>query len=104
MRADRGLSARGTCEDGEGEILCIGVGDPVQRHLEGRSAKKGFWTRAVFFVTRQQGALNEAHAQYLDARLVELAHAARRMPTDKQDPAYSIHFKYGPSAKPSTDR
>ena len=44
------------------------------------------WRRiCVFFVTRQQGALNKAHMQYLDARQVELALAAKRMPLDTQN-------------------
>lgn len=75
----------GPREDGEGDMLYIGEGDPVRPRLESHYAKKDFWTRAVFFVTSQQGELNKAHVQYLEARLVEQAHAAKRMSLDNQN-------------------
>lgn len=75
----------GPREDAEGEMLYIGEGNPVRPRLESHYAQKDFWTRAVFFVASQQGALNKAHVQYLEARLVELAHAAKRMPLDNQN-------------------
>lgn len=40
----------GPSEDGEGERLYVGEGDPVRERLESHYAKKDFWTRAVFFV------------------------------------------------------
>ena len=71
----------GPREDGEGEKLYIGEGDPVRERLESHYAKKDFWTRAVFFVAGP-GQLNKAHVQYLEARLIQLAKAARRMALD----------------------
>lgn len=75
----------GPREDGEGELLYIGEGDPVRPRLESHFSQKDFWNRGVFFVTGQEGALNKAHVQYLEARLIELAHAAKRMELDNQN-------------------
>ena len=36
-------------------------------------------------MTGQEGALNKAHVQYLEARLIELANAAKRMSLDNQN-------------------
>ncbi|MBU4152374.1 MAG: GIY-YIG nuclease family protein [Proteobacteria bacterium] len=75
----------GPQEDGEGELLYIGEGDPIRPRLESHFSNKDFWNRGVFFVTGQTGALNKAHVQYLEARLIELAHAAKRMVLDNQN-------------------
>ena len=69
----------GPQDDGDGETIYIGEGDPVRPRLENHHANKDFWTRAVFFVA-SSGKLNKAHVQYLEARLVNLALAAKRMP------------------------
>lgn len=66
-------------------MLYIGEGDPIRPRLENHFSKKDFWNRAVFFVTGQEGALNKAHVQYLEARLIELANAAKRMSLDNQN-------------------
>lgn len=71
----------GPREDGEGEKLYIGEGDPVRPRLEAHYAQKDFWNRAVFFVAGQ-GQLNKAHVQFLESRLIQLAKSARRMPLD----------------------
>jgi hypothetical protein len=70
----------GPRDDGEGDKLYIGEGDPVRDRLESHYGKKDFWTRAVFIVA--PGQLNKAHVQYLEARLILLAKAARRMTLD----------------------
>ena len=64
--------------DGEGETIYIGEGDPVRPRLEDHFAKKDFWARAVFFVAGM-GQLNKAHVQFLEARLVALAKAAKQV-------------------------
>ena len=71
----------GPRDDGEGEKLYIGEGDPVRDRLESHYAKKDFWTHAVFFVAGQ-GQLNKAHVQLLEARLIQLATVAKRMTLD----------------------
>lgn len=71
----------GPREDGEGEKLYIGEGDPVRPRLESHYAQKDFWNRAVFFVAGQ-GQLNKAHVQFLESRLIQLAKAAKRLPLD----------------------
>lgn len=70
----------GPREDGEGEMLYVGEGDPVRPRLESHYAQKDFWNRAVCFVA--PGQLNKAHVQFLEANLVRLAKAAKRVPLD----------------------
>ena len=71
----------GPREDGEGEMPYIGEGDPIRPRLESHYAQKDFWSRAVCFVAAP-GQLNKAHAQFLEANLVRLAQAAKRLPLD----------------------
>lgn len=71
----------GPRNDGDGEMLYIGEGDPVRPRLENHYASKDFWTRAVFFVAGT-GQLNKAHVQYLEAQLVTRAKTAKRVPLE----------------------
>jgi len=68
--------------DGEGEMLYVGEGDPIRPRLESHYAQKDFWTRAIGFTTTTAGQLNKAHVQFLEARLIALAKAAKRLPLD----------------------
>ena len=67
--------------DGEGDLLYVGEGDPIRPRLESHYAQKDFWTRAIGFVA-VGGLLNKAHVQFLEARLIALARAAKRVPLD----------------------
>lgn len=67
----------GPAAAGELPVVYVGEGDPVRPRLEQHATKKDFWTSAVIF-TGTDGALNKAHVQYLEARLLELAREARR--------------------------
>lgn len=71
----------GPREDGDGEKIYVGEGDPVYHRMEAHYATKDFWTRAVFFVAGP-GQLNKAHVQYLEAQLIQRARSAKRMPLD----------------------
>lgn len=71
----------GPRDDGDGEMLYVGEGDPIRPRLESHHAQKDFWTRAVCFVA-VPGRLNKAHVQFLEAHLIRLAQAAKRMPLD----------------------
>ena len=71
----------GPREDGEGDMLYVGEGDPIRPRLESHYAQKDFWTRAVCFVAAP-GQLNKAHVQFLESNLVRLAKAAKRLPLD----------------------
>ena len=71
----------GPREDGEGEMLYIGEGDPIRPRLESHYAQKDFWNRAVCFVAAP-GQLNKAHVQFLESQLIRLAKAAKRLPLD----------------------
>lgn len=61
--------------------IYIGEGDPVKDRLNQHYSKKDFWDWAVFFVTKDN-SLNKAHVQHLEARLLELAHAAKQCKLD----------------------
>ena len=61
--------------------IYIGEGDPVKDRLNQHYSKKDFWDWAVFFVTKDN-SLNKAHVQHLEARLLELAHAAKQCKVD----------------------
>lgn len=53
----------GPREDGEGDRLYIGEGDPIKPRLAAHhsgTAQKDFWTRAICFVSMGQG-LNKPH-------------------------------------------
>jgi hypothetical protein len=71
----------GPSDDGEGQRLYVGEGDPIRPRLEAHYANKDFWTLAVCFVAAP-GQLNKAHVQYLEANLVALARDAKRTPLD----------------------
>jgi len=61
--------------------IYIGEGDPVKDRLNQHYSKKDFWDWAVFFVSKDN-SLNKAHVQHLEARLLELAHAAKQCKVD----------------------
>lgn len=71
----------GPREDGEGDMLYVGEGDPIRPRLESHYAQKDFWTRAVCFVATA-GQLNKAHVQFLESNLVRLAKLAKRLSLD----------------------
>ncbi len=62
--------------------LYIGEGDPIMPRLLDHLAKKDFWTRVVFFTTKDE-SLHKAHIQYLEARLTQIA--ARNKIVDLQN-------------------
>ncbi len=77
----------GPREDGEGDRLYIGEGDPIKPRLathHSGNAQKDFWTRAICFVSMGQG-LNKAHVQFLEAKLIRLAKQAKRVPLDVEN-------------------
>jgi Domain of unknown function (DUF4357) len=73
----------GPSEEGELPTIYIGEGDPVKARLESHYAKKDFWTRVIFFVSKD-GSLNKAHIQYLESRLIVLAKEAKRARLDNE--------------------
>jgi hypothetical protein len=77
----------GPREDGEGDRLYIGEGDPIKprlaTHHSGKD-QKDFWTRAICFVSMGQW-LNKAHVQFLEANLIRLAKQAKRVPLDVEN-------------------
>lgn len=71
----------GPQDDGDGDKLYIGEGDPIRPRLESHYAHKDFWTNAVCFVAAS-GQLNKAHVQFLESNLVRLALIAKRVPLE----------------------
>jgi Domain of unknown function (DUF4357) len=77
----------GPREDGEGDRLYIGEGDPIKPRLSAHHSgqqQKDFWTKAICFVSVGQ-ALNKAHVQFLEANLIRLAKQAKRVPLDVEN-------------------
>jgi hypothetical protein len=61
----------------------IGEGDPIRPRLELHANAKDFWATCVAFVSNGT-SLNKADVQHLEARLVEVAGAARRCTLDNK--------------------
>ena len=82
----------GPSETGQLPRVYVGEGDGVLSRLDQHARQKDFWTHAAVFTSKDQN-LNKAHVQYLEARLVELAAAAKRAELDNgnvpQRPALS---------------
>lgn len=68
----------GPVEDGMGESLYIGEADPFRDRVQHHLANKDFWTHLIFF-TGSSDQLNKTHVKFLEARLVQLATAAKRV-------------------------
>lgn len=71
----------GPREDSGLPRVYVGEGDPIRPRLEQHASKKDFWTSCIAFTSKDEN-LNKAHVQYLEARLVELANAAKRCELD----------------------
>jgi hypothetical protein len=74
----------GPREDGDGEQLYVGEGDPVKPRLDSHYASKDFWNRAVFFISTGS-PLNKAHVQFLESRLISLANEAKRLTLENRN-------------------
>lgn len=70
----------GPADDG-GMLVYVGEADELRKRLDQHHAGKDFWTRAIAF-TSKDVALNKAHVRYLEARLIGLARAAKRVSLD----------------------
>ena len=71
----------GPGESGDLPRVYVGEGDGVLPRLDQHAKSKDFWTHAVVFTSKDQ-YLNKAHVQFLEARLVALAAAAKRCELD----------------------
>ena len=60
--------------DGE-ETAYIGEGENIADRIRSHDSNKDWWTRAIL-ITTAANALNKAHVQYLESRLVEKAKSA----------------------------
>ncbi len=71
----------GPTEQSDLPMIYVGEGDPVKPRLDSHYANKDFWTRAIFFVSKDKN-LNKAHIQHIESRLVQLAQGAKRCVLD----------------------
>jgi len=71
----------GPGESGQIPRVYVGEGDALLPRLDSHARAKDFWTHAAVFTSKDQN-LNKAHVQYLEARLVALATAAKRSEID----------------------
>ncbi len=71
----------GPSEESDLPTVYVGEGDPVKPRLDSHYAKKDFWTRAIFFVSKDEN-LNKAHIQHIESRLVKIASDANRCHLD----------------------
>ncbi len=67
----------GRDEANDEEVVYVGEAEVVRDRFNDHVSKKDFWSRAVFFVAGP-GQLNKAHVKYLEHRLVDLGHKAKR--------------------------
>jgi hypothetical protein len=74
----------GPSEQSDVPMIYVGQGDPIKRRLDSHYAKKDFWTRAVFFVSKDDN-LNKAHIGHLESRLISLATETKRCVLDNQN-------------------
>ncbi len=78
--------------------IYIGEGDNVSRRLRAHDSEAGkdFWQQACI-VTSKDANLTKAHARYLEARLIERAHAAGRAEVENRNGG-------APNPLPDSDR
>lgn len=69
--------ARRLAESGAGDSIYVGEADVARDRIDTHLRTRDFWTRLILFGSKDEN-LNKAHVQYLEARLVALAKAARR--------------------------
>jgi hypothetical protein len=74
----------GPSEQSDVNMLYVGQGDPIKRRLDSHYANKDFWTRAVFFVSKDDN-LNKAHIGHLESKLITMATDAKRCLLDNQN-------------------
>ncbi|TKW60327.1 MAG: GIY-YIG nuclease family protein [Blastochloris viridis] len=70
-----------TGESDSGDLAYIGEAENLKHRMRTHDQQKPWWNQAVF-VTSDANKLNKAHAKYLEARLVEEALEAKRLPLE----------------------
>ncbi|RWD02065.1 MAG: GIY-YIG nuclease family protein [Mesorhizobium sp.] len=68
-------------EQGGKPTAYIGEGDDISQRIKNHDINKDWWT-SVVLITSAANNLHKAHAQYLEARLVEVAHTVGRVSLD----------------------
>jgi hypothetical protein len=78
----------GESETGSLPKVYVGEGDTVIGRLDQHNRNKDFWTHGVVFTSKDQ-ALNKAHVQHLEARLIALAATAKRCELSRSQKVFS---------------
>ena len=60
------------------QLVYVGEAENVFARLQSHVKNKEFWSRVVLFTSKDEN-LTKAHAKYLEARIVQLAHEADRV-------------------------
>lgn len=60
-----------------GSRVYVGEADEVRSRLDQHHRNKDFWTKLVVFSSKDEN-LNKAHVRYLESRLIQRAHQAKR--------------------------
>ena len=71
----------GATDTGFGERVYVGEGDAVGERIASHLRDKDFWDRLIVF-TSTDANLNKAHVRYIEARLLQVALAAKRSDID----------------------
>jgi len=71
-------------KDGSDSVY-IGESENMSRRIEGHVSEKDWWAKAIF-ITSRDNALNKAHIQYLEARLIGKAHDVGNKPENSKTP------------------
>ncbi|MAX35786.1 MAG: peptide methionine sulfoxide reductase [Gimesia sp.] len=77
----------GTSDDSSMPTIYVGESDVVKKRLGSHYSQKDFWDWAIFFVTKDS-SLNKAHVKHLEARLLELAKAAKQCKLYSDQPSF----------------
>lgn len=67
----------GKDEETNEDKVYIGEAENVFDRLQSHLVQKGFWNEVVFFISKDEN-LTKAHVKYLESRIVDQAHVARR--------------------------
>lgn len=67
----------GKDEETNEDMAYIGEAENVFDRLQNHLLNKGFWNEVVFFISKDEN-LTKAHVKYLESRIIQIAHKAKR--------------------------
>jgi len=79
----------GTKEDDDLPTVYVGRAESVTNRIDAHSIEKDFWDRALVF-TSNSGALNQAHAMWIEHALIERARSIKQCYLDNSNSAQKV--------------